>query len=61
MGKIDTPTEVPNNSNIDGSVEKLRQENQELREQRLCKVCMDAEVGVLFLPCAHLVTCPRRE
>lgn len=28
-----------------------------LKEQRLCKICMDKEIGVLFLPCGHLVAC----
>ncbi|XP_077525638.1 death-associated inhibitor of apoptosis 2-like [Haemaphysalis longicornis] len=36
----------------------LAEENLRLKEQRLCKVCLDAEVGVLFLPCGHLVACP---
>ncbi|KAL3257292.1 hypothetical protein MRX96_046499 [Rhipicephalus microplus] len=36
-----------------GSLENLR-----LKDQRLCKVCLDAEVGVVFLPCGHLVACP---
>ena len=33
-------------------------ENSRLREEKTCKVCMDAEVGVVFLPCGHLVVCP---
>ncbi|XP_077525641.1 death-associated inhibitor of apoptosis 2-like isoform X1 [Haemaphysalis longicornis] len=32
-------------------------ENRRLKERRLCKVCLDAEVGVVFLPCGHLVAC----
>ncbi|KAK9871338.1 hypothetical protein WA026_011605 [Henosepilachna vigintioctopunctata] len=35
----------------------LEEENRILREQRLCKVCMDNEVGVVFLPCGHFATC----
>lgn len=35
----------------------LQRENARLREQRRCKVCMDADVGVVFLPCGHLVVC----
>ncbi|XP_065347242.1 baculoviral IAP repeat-containing protein 7-B-like isoform X2 [Cloeon dipterum] len=26
-------------------------------EAHLCKVCLDEDVGVVFLPCGHLVTC----
>ncbi|XP_069779383.1 baculoviral IAP repeat-containing protein 7-B-like [Narcine bancroftii] len=28
-----------------------------LKRERTCKVCMDKEVGVVFLPCGHLVAC----
>ncbi|CAH2017740.1 unnamed protein product [Acanthoscelides obtectus] len=35
----------------------LEEENRLLKEARLCKICMDAEVGIVFLPCGHLVTC----
>lgn len=32
----------------------LEEENRILKDARLCKVCMDEEVGVVFLPCGHL-------
>ncbi|XP_030375195.1 death-associated inhibitor of apoptosis 2 [Scaptodrosophila lebanonensis] len=35
----------------------LEEENRQLRDARLCKVCLDDEVGVVFLPCGHLATC----
>jgi len=35
----------------------LESENARLKEQRTCKVCMDGEVGVVFLPCGHLCCC----
>lgn len=35
----------------------LEEENRLLKEARLCKICMDAEVGIVFLPCGHLATC----
>lgn len=35
----------------------LEEENRQLKEARLCKICMDGEVGVVFLPCGHLATC----
>ncbi|XP_072773039.1 baculoviral IAP repeat-containing protein 7 [Taeniopygia guttata] len=28
-----------------------------LREERTCKVCMDKDVSVVFVPCGHLVAC----
>lgn len=46
-----------------GSAEKekpesdLESENARLKEQRTCKICMDGEVGVVFLPCGHLCCC----
>ncbi|OWR52523.1 inhibitor of apoptosis 2 [Danaus plexippus plexippus] len=35
----------------------LQEENRQLKEARMCKVCMDSEVSVVFLPCGHLVSC----
>ncbi|XP_045499128.1 baculoviral IAP repeat-containing protein 7-B isoform X2 [Colias croceus] len=35
----------------------LEEENRQLKEARLCKVCMDSEVSMVFLPCGHLVSC----
>jgi hypothetical protein len=37
--------------------EKLQKRIKEIEEQRLCKVCMDAEFNIVFLPCGHLVCC----
>uniref|UniRef100_A0A8C6ZIS9 RING-type E3 ubiquitin transferase n=1 Tax=Nothoprocta perdicaria TaxID=30464 RepID=A0A8C6ZIS9_NOTPE len=28
-----------------------------LREEKMCKVCMDRDVSVVFVPCGHLVAC----
>lgn len=35
----------------------LEEENRLLKEARLCKICMDSEVGIVFLPCGHLASC----
>lgn len=35
----------------------LEEENRKLKEARLCKICLDQELGVVMLPCAHLVAC----
>jgi len=37
--------------------QKLVQENDLLKQQRLCKVCLDEEAAIVFLPCGHLVAC----
>ena len=36
---------------------ELEQENQRLKEARTCKICMDNEIGVVFLPCGHFICC----
>jgi len=38
---------------------ELEEDLRQLREARQCKICMDHEVGVVFLPCGHLVSCVR--
>ncbi|KAH8297261.1 hypothetical protein KR044_008882 [Drosophila immigrans] len=43
-------------SNPNGNL-SLEEENRLLKDARLCKVCLDEEVGVVFLPCGHLATC----
>ncbi|KAG8229322.1 hypothetical protein J437_LFUL007130 [Ladona fulva] len=44
-------------SNSASSLAALEEENRRYRESHLCKVCLDNEVGVVFLPCGHLVSC----
>ncbi|CAB3375493.1 Hypothetical predicted protein [Cloeon dipterum] len=44
---------------IDGGESSMAvEENREMKEVRLCKVCLSNELGIVFLPCAHMVTCP---
>lgn len=42
-------TGSPNTSNLAEDVKST--------EACLCKICMDKEVGVLFLPCGHVLAC----
>ena len=35
----------------------LELENRRLKDQRTCKICMDREIGVVFLTCGHLISC----
>merc|ERR1719427_454426 len=51
-GETSKPNDMEEVDKVD-----LLVENKRLREQKMCKVCMDAEVGVVFLPCGHLVVC----
>lgn len=34
-------------------LEKLRK----LQQEKLCKICMDKDVSIVFIPCGHLVSC----
>ncbi|KAM3964935.1 death-associated inhibitor of apoptosis 2 [Aphomia sociella] len=57
-----TKTEVDSTATPTATEKKpitLEEENRQLKEARLCKVCMDSEVSVVFLPCGHLVSCAR--
>ncbi|XP_023329577.1 uncharacterized protein LOC111702197 isoform X2 [Eurytemora carolleeae] len=51
------PSVLPGSSSGLEKEESLEDENARLKEQRTCKVCMDGEVGVVFLPCGHLICC----
>ncbi|XP_053390831.1 E3 ubiquitin-protein ligase XIAP-like, partial [Mercenaria mercenaria] len=35
----------------------LEEENRHLKEQLMCKICMDKDATVVFLPCGHMVSC----
>ncbi|XP_055882704.1 inhibitor of apoptosis protein-like [Biomphalaria glabrata] len=44
------------NANLE-KVRALKEKNNQLRQQTVCKICMDKEVAVVFLPCGHFVSC----
>ncbi|XP_050098585.1 death-associated inhibitor of apoptosis 2 [Anopheles aquasalis] len=53
-------TNATEQSNIilnDEAAQRLREENKRLKDARECKICMSDEVGVVFCPCGHLVSC----
>ncbi|XDV34394.1 hypothetical protein PO909_004555 [Leuciscus waleckii] len=35
----------------------MEEQLRRLQEERTCKVCMDNEVNIVFIPCGHLVVC----
>ncbi|KAH9510061.1 hypothetical protein Btru_043406 [Bulinus truncatus] len=39
------------------NITQLKESNNILRQQTVCKICMDKEVEIVFLPCGHLVSC----
>lgn len=40
-------------------LETLIEENQRLKENQMCKICLDKKADVIFLPCGHMVSCPQ--
>ncbi|XP_051514986.1 E3 ubiquitin-protein ligase XIAP-like isoform X1 [Myxocyprinus asiaticus] len=32
---------------------------EKLQREKLCKVCMDSDISIVFIPCGHLVTCQK--
>jgi len=56
------PLSLPQSQSLHGAAIRseandLESENRRLKEQRTCKICMDNEIGVVFLPCGHLICC----
>lgn len=39
------------------SVRSLEEENQNLKDQQTCKICLDEPIAIVFLPCGHLAAC----
>lgn len=60
-GVTQKPTNTDVQAEAGGEGEKtsrvLEEENRQLKEATLCKICMDKEMGIVFLPCGHLATC----
>ncbi|XP_053396408.1 baculoviral IAP repeat-containing protein 7-A-like isoform X2 [Mercenaria mercenaria] len=40
-------------------LETLLEENNRLKENQKCKICLDSRADVIFLPCDHMVSCPQ--
>ena len=43
--------------NLDEAFNKLKLKNIQMKQEKSCKVCLDEEVEVVFIPCGHLVSC----
>lgn len=46
MKSIEVPSEIHNSTNVTKDAKK-----------DVCKICMDEEMNVVFMPCSHLVSC----
>ena len=44
-----------------GSMDRLpwqiEMENKQLKAAKTCKICLEADIEVVFIPCGHLVSC----
>ncbi|KAK3603523.1 hypothetical protein CHS0354_027938 [Potamilus streckersoni] len=40
-------------------MESMLEQNQELKDQMTCKICMENEACIVFLPCCHMMACPQ--
>ena len=50
-------TEVSKPEDLKLSILKLEEENERLKKERTCCICLDSKVEQLFLPCSHMVCC----
>jgi len=54
------PLEIKDTSKVEKistNVEGLQKQVQTLREERSCKICLEKEASIVFLPCGHLCSC----
>ena len=47
----------PVDQSADANSKSLSDETAAMKEQLTCKICLDANVGIVFLPCGHIVAC----
>ncbi|XP_033739629.1 baculoviral IAP repeat-containing protein 2-like [Pecten maximus] len=38
-------------------LQRIKTENREMRERTVCKICLEDQVSIAFIPCGHLVAC----
>ncbi|KAK7492969.1 hypothetical protein BaRGS_00015699 [Batillaria attramentaria] len=53
----DGPSAVAAAEPLSGRAQEVVRENERLRSMKTCKICNTGTVGVIFLPCGHLVAC----
>jgi len=53
--KEQEPMETSANENM--SAEDVKQKLQNLKDEKLCKVCLDKDADVVFIPCGHICCC----
>ncbi|KAF4091290.1 hypothetical protein AMELA_G00035350 [Ameiurus melas] len=55
---------TPGRSSSNGFFSRERDEDpleklEKLQREKLCKVCLDSDIAIVFIPCGHLVTCKK--
>ncbi|MCJ8734184.1 hypothetical protein PDJAM_G00232400 [Pangasius djambal] len=54
-GVLDSDSDVCQEAQTEDPLKKL----EKLQREKLCKVCMDSDIAIVFIPCGHLVTCKK--
>ncbi|XP_053391129.1 inhibitor of apoptosis protein-like [Mercenaria mercenaria] len=54
---LDTAHVERKSSDIKEDQTNLLEENRQLKNQMICKICLDKNACVVFLPCGHMVSC----
>jgi hypothetical protein len=55
--KMDTTPTIKPKEEDTIEAAQLKEENERLKNERLCVVCLDKVKNIIFLPCAHLAAC----
>ena len=43
----------------DEQCKSMLTDNNQMKNAKLCKICLDNPIDTIFLPCSHLVTCTK--
>ena len=54
---INCPVDKRNDEQKKKALEGVKKENNQLKERTFCKMCIENEVNVVFLPCRHMSSC----
>lgn len=55
------PSDLKTHVQYSEPIISMSKENHKMKSAKTCKSCFSAEIGVLFLPCRHLVVCQECE
>ncbi|XP_078509152.1 baculoviral IAP repeat-containing protein 7-like [Lissotriton helveticus] len=51
------PSSVYASAKLEAAGPTAQDQLRQLKEERVCKICRDSQVSVVFVPCGHLVVC----